>query len=242
VKGDRLLFFASRTWSELIALAEFGGVIGHDGGDTRYNVHFLTGVVEEPLPREELEDDPVLCDAVFLKSGPAQSVTSLSPEQGRRLYQLLCRRNPAVSGTWPDIDEGFVLREADSGPYARAEGLDDIDAPALEGRPQLVEHLRHERNRAVVQKKKNFVLRKTGALKCEVCGFDFRSRYGLVGREFCEVHHNNPLAATESEVETHLDDLAIVCSNCHRMLHWLDTTTMSVATLRGRLRRFQTAG
>jgi 5-methylcytosine-specific restriction protein A len=52
-----------------------------------------------------------------------------------------------------------------------------------------------------------------------VCGFDFAGVYGPRGSNFCEVHHLKPLSDVHSEVETRLQDLAIVCSNCHRMLH-----------------------
>jgi hypothetical protein len=47
---------------------------------------------------------------------------------------------------------------------------------------------------------------------CEVCGFDFERRYGLVGRGFIECHHVTPLAETD-EIETTLDDLTVVCAN-----------------------------
>ncbi|WP_353890373.1 HNH endonuclease [uncultured Citrobacter sp.] len=40
-----------------------------------------------------------------------------------------------------------------------------------------------------------------------------------IGSDFCEVHHINPLSETNDQTETSLDDLAIVCSNCHRMIH-----------------------
>jgi hypothetical protein len=61
----------------------------------------------------------------------------------------------------------------------------------------------------------------TGRLMCEVpgCGFDFEDTYGARGQGFAEVHHLVPLASAEDARETTLEDLAIVCSNCHRMIH-----------------------
>jgi len=58
-------------------------------------------------------------------------------------------------------------------------------------------------------------------LTCEVpgCQFDFAATYGLLGREFAEVHHLRPLADLDGPIETTLADLAVVCANCHRMLH-----------------------
>lgn len=59
---------------------------------------------------------------------------------------------------------------------------------------------------------------------CEVCGFDFQRQYGEHGKEFAECHHKNPLSERPEEmwtqaVSTSLEDVAVMCSNCHRMLH-----------------------
>jgi len=88
-----------------------------------------------------------------------------------------------------------------------------------EGRLKLVEHFQRERNREIIKAKKQQVLRATGRLTCEVCGFDFARVYGDVGRGFCEVHHKVPLAEVITEITTKLEDLAILCANCHRMVH-----------------------
>jgi 5-methylcytosine-specific restriction enzyme A len=88
-----------------------------------------------------------------------------------------------------------------------------------EGRLKLVEHFRRERNREIIKAKKQQVLRATGCLICKVCGFDFARVYGHLGRGFCEVHHKVPLAAVGTEVTTNLEDLAILCANCHHMVH-----------------------
>ncbi len=88
-----------------------------------------------------------------------------------------------------------------------------------EGRKKLFIHIRRERNPKIVKEKKERVLNATGKLICEVCNFDFVSLYGHLGHGFCEVHHKNPLAKVDKETQTSLEDLAIVCSNCHRMIH-----------------------
>ena len=61
---------------------------------------------------------------------------------------------------------------------------------------------------------------RTQSLKCEVsgCGFNFEKAYGALGMGFAEVHHLRPLARSGPCITT-LDDLAIVCANCHRMIH-----------------------
>lgn len=110
--------------------------------------------------------------------------------------------------------------------------LPDIDLPATgtEGTARLVSHLRRERNRALVEAKKAATLDAKGGLCCEVCGFDFSAAYGALGEGFCEVHHLVPLSASSESVTTTLNDLAVLCSNCHRIIH-RSTPMLSVAEL-----------
>lgn len=63
------------------------------------------------------------------------------------------------------------------------------------------------------------MLATAGRLACEVCKFDFEVRYGALGKGFCEVHHKLPLSMLNAETAITIDDMAIVCSNCHRMIH-----------------------
>jgi hypothetical protein len=98
----------------------------------------------------------------------------------------------------------------------------DIDEDALsgvEGRKKWIQHLRRERDRRLVSEKKARVLAQTGRLACEACGFHFSEFYHPYAQDFCEVHHRMPLANLEEAAETKLEDLAIMCSNCHRVIH-----------------------
>ena len=93
----------------------------------------------------------------------------------------------------------------------------EISNPELtvtEGELRLVSHLVKERNREIVKEKKRLAI-KDNILHCEVCKFSFAQIYGA---DFIECHHLSPIG--ESGVrETKLEDLALVCANCHRMLH-----------------------
>lgn len=95
----------------------------------------------------------------------------------------------------------------------------DINQEACEGNPIWVQHLSRERSPKLIKEKKEACIKKFGKLSCEVCGFDFHQFYGERGENFCEVHHIKPLAHTNEKVKTRLSDLAIVCSNCHRIIH-----------------------
>lgn len=88
--------------------------------------------------------------------------------------------------------------------------------PAMEGRARLTRHLVRERNRSLVQAKKA----SAGAdPHCVVCGLSFEAVYGDLGRSFIECHHVDPLSKRSRPTKTSPDDLALVCANCHRMLH-----------------------
>jgi 5-methylcytosine-specific restriction protein A len=92
-------------------------------------------------------------------------------------------------------------------------------------------HNIRERNQVVIEKKKACVLAECGRLECEVCGFDFEVAYGVLGRGFSECHHTVPLAGAAFVRVTRLSDLAIICANCHRMIH-RSCPAMSVEQLR----------
>jgi 5-methylcytosine-specific restriction protein A len=57
-----------------------------------------------------------------------------------------------------------------------------------------------------------------GRVACETCGFDFEKVYGELGHGFIHVHHKVPLHFS-GETKSTLDDLLLVCVNCHQMIH-----------------------
>ncbi len=99
------------------------------------------------------------------------------------------------------------------------EDIDSTQYTAKEGQTLYKYHKYRERNKTLISKKKKSFLSKHGCLFCEACGFDFAKVYGMLGEGFIECHHTSPLSEIENEKETTLDDLRLVCSNCHRMLH-----------------------
>jgi hypothetical protein len=104
-----------------------------------------------------------------------------------------------------------------------AETLDSEIASFKEGdlRRAFRNHRIRER-RARLGKLKEAKSKNSGRLLCEVpnCGFDFFQRYGQIGEGYAQVHHLEPLsdAPRGGRVVT-LDKLAVVCANCHAMIH-----------------------
>lgn len=82
----------------------------------------------------------------------------------------------------------------------------------------LHQYLERTSNYSIWEKKLR-VLSEYGGFACEVCGLDFMQRYGPRGFGYVEGHHRTPLAELSTETETTVEDLALVCANCHQMLH-----------------------
>ena len=105
------------------------------------------------------------------------------------------------------------------------------DIQAIEGELKLSYHLYRERDSNIVKiAKELFKIKNNGSLFCEICGFDFSKEYGDIGNDFIEAHHKTPISKVDSSTITRADDLLMVCSNCHSMLHkgenWIDYNTL----------------
>ena len=115
----------------------------------------------------------------------------------------------------------------------------DESIPVREGgsdvqRLEIYERSRRLRDYAIQQKIKE------DNLKCEACGFNFEEVYGDLGRGFIEVHHKVPIfchrgQSVESRITEAIKDVAMLCANCHRMIHRSRDTIMSVSQLRSLL-------
>lgn len=97
--------------------------------------------------------------------------------------------------------------------------LSDDVLSTVEGRQVVVSHLRRERDPKIGMRLKQKRLGAVGVLACEVCEFDFARAYGDHGFGYIEAHHNIPLRDLTEEMYVTEEDFALVCANCHRMLH-----------------------
>jgi 5-methylcytosine-specific restriction protein A len=96
--------------------------------------------------------------------------------------------------------------------------LDPVDIVAGEGGVALRAHLRRERDPKLRRSKLADTKKRGLPVACEVCSFDYAQTYGAHGLDYIECHHRVPLHVT-GETKTRLGDLALLCSNCHRMIH-----------------------
>lgn len=97
--------------------------------------------------------------------------------------------------------------------------LTEDDAGFPEGKLKLKEHLYRDRNYKVISEAKKEFEKKHGKLFCEVCGFDFNKVYGEIGEGYIEGHHTIPVSDLKDGDKTYVKDIALVCSNCHKMIH-----------------------
>lgn len=98
--------------------------------------------------------------------------------------------------------------------------LKEDDASTFpEGGERYAVHKAHERDTAFSKRVKLDRIQKVGKLECDVCGFDFSVAFGSHGAGYIEAHHTIPVSQLSGKVKTKASDLALVCSNCHRMLH-----------------------
>ncbi len=104
-----------------------------------------------------------------------------------------------------------------------ADELDDsveLEPAAFpEGRILERRHRARERSSEVVALAKGRRWEQEGKLACDCCGFDFHAIYGEIGFQFIEAHHTIPVSEMEEGHVTRVEDIALVCANCHRMLH-----------------------
>ncbi len=105
-----------------------------------------------------------------------------------------------------------------------AEENDELAFP--EGKENFRLHKSKERNRELIKAVKERRLLTDQKLCCDVCSFSFTDKYGDIGEGYIEAHHLFPISELKEETVINMDDIALVCSNCHRMLHrrrpWLN--------------------
>jgi 5-methylcytosine-specific restriction protein A len=94
---------------------------------------------------------------------------------------------------------------------------EDDNTPYPEGRILTAMHRRRERN-PQLRAKLIRLREKQGALVCEMCewGRSFRNQQYFTAA--LEAHHVVPLSHQETRT-TRLSDLALLCANCHRLIH-----------------------
>jgi 5-methylcytosine-specific restriction endonuclease McrA len=116
-----------------------------------------------------------------------------------------------------------------------------VVAQAREG--TMIEHVRYSRGRS--RRLRDEALRRADGT-CEACARDFSRVLDGKGVRVLQVHHRKQLSASDAPRVTHVDDLAVLCANCHALVHMSRILPLQVEQLRvmlqkdnGRLRASQ---
>jgi 5-methylcytosine-specific restriction enzyme A len=78
-------------------------------------------------------------------------------------------------------------------------------------------HRRIERNPTTGEK-----VKAVHGHRCQACGLLFTEVYGPLGEGYIEAHHLRPLSSLDEGISVAYspkDDFAVLCANCHRMIH-----------------------
>lgn len=105
-------------------------------------------------------------------------------------------------------------------------GLDPTPEFDSENKPSknietIIERRRYRYHRSIERTSNEKVKRILGYC-CQACDFDFEKRYGEIGKGFIEAHHLTPLSELPEGKQASLNpksDFAVLCANCHRMIH-----------------------
>ncbi len=161
--------------------------------------------VERRLPRSTLERG-VLSQALLNVQSGGCSIDAASALKLEKLWAKHLKRPVSVAGMSQGVSQ------------------------ANEGEP--VEHrsYRRKRDRSLRDAAMN---RSKG--KCEVCAKNYSKVLGGKGLRMLEVHHRKQLASNKAPRITKISDLAVVCANCHALIHFDPKKAIPVGRLKSML-------
>jgi len=178
-------------------------------------------VFKNPVNIKDLRADSYFNDWSPLKRNLQGKVFEIQENYWKRLNQIAIIKNP---------DYKDIIKPSRSLEQIVEDDLNSIsdEEEYSEGKKSKRFVNYYERNRRL-----NIAARRIHGTKCMVCGFDFEQIYGERGSGYIEVHHLNPVSSLEKE--TSVDpktEMAVVCSNCHRMLHRKKDEVLSLEELK----------
>lgn len=111
------------------------------------------------------------------------------------------------------------------------------DESDIEGTKTEVKCIKRGRSRRL----RDAALEKANGVCC-VCSRNFSNVLDGKGIRVLQVHHRKQLSSRDVPSVTKVKDLAVVCANCHLLLHLDPAQALSVEKLRKKLHRDGSAG
>ncbi len=150
---------------------------------------------ESMVTRKQIESDKDLSRMAIIRVRRGTNFR-LTPNEAKKIAQL-----------WHSVPDD--LEETGIAAFAAPEAME-----------RYRKHRYRERNRELVDEAKRRFLREHGKLFCEVCRFWPFEKYGDMADSFIEVHHIKPISKMTPGEKTNVEDLMMICPNCHRLIHW----------------------
>lgn len=191
-------------------------------------------IVETPVPARSVKYPEALGDDLWvsneadpdeLKTGIQLREIRLTSETGMVLRVVAKEDSVLGSSAIVTVPNGTVFRLSPEELGAlehlwSPSAASTVISGATEGQRLLRAHYARERSPRLRKDKLRAFRGAHGALYCEICGSEISAQdpEPFTNRAF-EVHHKNPLASATAPVRTTLDDLAVLCANCHRAVH-----------------------
>lgn len=95
----------------------------------------------------------------------------------------------------------------------------EADVSGKEGKILVRLHSYRERDRTLAKKAKLYFKKTHEKLFCECCGHEPAKVYGARGEDRIDAHHKVPVEELLPDSITKIEDLAMVCPNCHDIIH-----------------------
>lgn len=230
IKAERqVLGFATFKRFEVNTVQEAWNIYKEGNGDyifedfiARMENMFKTKFQNEEIGCIILSDFKVFSQPVLLSEVGINFQNSIVSGKSIELYETEQLKNAGLRSHVEIVKELQEIYQV---------GLTDDEDSFLEGRQVLKQHLVRERNPKLIARAKELYKQKQGKLVCQVCLFDFEKEYGEIGADYIEGHHTIPVSEMQLDEETKVEDIAMVCANCHRMLHrrrpWLSLNELA---------------
>jgi predicted HNH restriction endonuclease len=173
----------------------------------------------------------------WLARGPLQAELHLTPEGLRKVQDRLEGRARGQSVAATQVREALLVIRGS----LKSEAVDSF---SFEGQSQpeatpteAMEAFLHEAT--ILLRGRNAALRKAALERangtCEACSVIFSKVLGGTGVRALHVYHRQQLAQREVPSVTKVEDLAVVCANCHALIHADPQCALPVEELRMRL-------
>lgn len=197
---------------------------------------YILAVVDEKLADPSFEGPykslPDACPCRLERADYIANASTLRPSVFSLIDKLgYTRTNPSTpKGHSPGL---ATLLESQ---YSHIGSEDRLEEPAsefCEGDSTTAMVSRYERD----PKARAVCLQHYNSYSCQICGFDFLTIYGQIGKDFIHVHHLYPLSTLGKRSVNPKKDMIPVCPNCHAMLHTRSPVPLAPEELRKVIRK-----